>query len=131
MLRSSRTILALNGVIMILMGLAFIIFAKKITITMFPITITNLEALEVGIVSRYLMGAGSIMIGIILYLARISVKSGGQKLLLGSAIGFLLIFAVALFIFLTDRGNIPIAALIIYPFLSLLSFYVSTRKYQE
>ncbi len=59
MLRSSRTILALNGVIMILMGLAFIIFAKKITITMFPITITNLEALEVGIVSRYLMGAGS------------------------------------------------------------------------
>ena len=47
MLRSSRTILALNGVIMILMGLAFIIFAKKITITMFPITITNLEALEV------------------------------------------------------------------------------------
>jgi hypothetical protein len=77
------------------------------------------------------MGAGSIIIGIILYLARISVKSGGQKLLLGSAIGFLLIFAVALFIFLTDRGNIPIAALIIYPFLSLLSFYVSTRKYQE
>jgi hypothetical protein len=113
------------------MGLVFIFFAKRMAITMFPNIISNSEALEVGITLRYLMGTGSIMIGIILYLARISVRSGGQRLLLGSGIGFFLIFATALFIFLSDRANIPIAALIIYPLLGSLSLYVSTRKYQE
>jgi len=71
------------------------------------------------------------MVGIILYLARISVRSGAQRLLLGSGIGFLLIFFTGLFILLSDKGNFPIAALIIYPLLGTLSLYVSTRKYQE
>ena len=68
MLHSSRTILALNGIVMILMGLVFIIFPEKVTIIMFPDIISNPEALEIGITLRYLMGAGSIMVGIILYL---------------------------------------------------------------
>ena len=131
MLHSSRTILALNGIVMILMGLSFIIFAERMTVLMFPNIISNPEALEVAVTLRYLMGAGSIMVGIILYLARISVKSGAQRLLLGSGIGFLLIFATALFVFLSDRANIPIPALIVYPLLGLLSLFVSTRKYQE
>ena len=131
MLHSSRTILALNGIVMILMGLSFIIFAERMTVMMFPNIISNPEALQVAVTLRYLMGAGSIMVGIILYLARISVRSGAQRLLLGSGIGFLLIFFTGLFILLSDKGNFPIAALIIYPLLGSLSLYVSTRKYQE
>ena len=131
MLHSSRDILLLNGIVMMLMGLSFIIFAKKMTVTIFPSVISNPEALEVGITLRYLMGAGSIMIGIILYLARISVRSGAQRLLLGSGIGFFLIFFTGLFILLSGKGNIPIVALLIYPFLGSLSLYVSTRRYQE
>ena len=131
MLHSSGTILALNGTVMILLGLSFIIFAEKMTVTMFPSVISNPEAIHVGITLRYLMGAGSIMVGIILYLSRISVRSGAQRLLLGSGIGFLLIFFTGLFILLSDKGNFPIAALIIYPLLGTLSLYVSTRKYQE
>jgi len=129
--RRSRTILALNGIIMIIIGIFFFIYPEKITVIMFPKIISNPEALETGIVLRYLMGAGHLAIGIILYLARISIKSGAQRLLLGSGIGFMIIFATAVFIILKYKAGIPVVALSIYPLLATLSLYVSTRKFQE
>ena len=106
--RSSRAVLALNGIIMIMIGLFFFIFPEKITIITFPKIISNPEALETGVVLRYLMGAGQLAVGIILYLARISIKSGAQRLLLGSGIGFMIIFATAVFIIIKYQANIPI-----------------------
>ena len=94
-LRRSRTILALNGIIMIFIGIIFFIYPENLKIIMFPNIVSNPEALETGIVLRYLMGAGHLTIGIILYLARISIKSGAQRLLLGSGIGFMIIFFTA------------------------------------
>ena len=130
-LRRSRTILALNGIVMITIGIIFFIFPEKITIVMFPKIISNPEALETGIVLRYLMGAGHLTIGIILFLARISIKSGAQRLLLGSGIGFMIIFSTAVYIILKYNAGIPIVALSIYPLLAILSLYVSTRRFQE
>jgi vacuolar-type H+-ATPase subunit I/STV1 len=86
-----------------------------------PKIISNPEALETGVVLRYLMGAGELTIGIILYLARISIKSGAQRLLLGSGIGFMIIFTTAVFIIIKYKANIPILALSIYPLLAILS----------
>ena len=129
--RSSRAVLTLNGIIMIMVGLFFFIFPEKITIIMFPKIISNPEALETGVVLRYFMGAGQLTIGIILYLARISIKSSAQRLLLGSGIGFMIIFATAVFIIIKYKANIPILALSIYPLLAILSLYVATRKFQE
>ena len=129
--RSSRAVLSLNGIIMIIIGLFFCIFPEKITITMFPKIISNPEALETGIVLRYLMGAGHLAIGIILYLARISIKSGAQRLLLGSGVGFMIIFLTAVFIILKHKAGIPVVALSIYPLLAILSLYVATRRFQE
>ncbi len=129
--RRSRTILALNGIIMIIIGIFFFIYPEKITVIMFPKIISNPEALETGIVLRYLMGAGHLAIGIILYLARISIKSGAQRLLLGSGIGFMIIFTTALFIIVKYKAGIPVVALSIYPLLGILSLYVSTRKFQD
>ena len=128
--RRSRTILALNGIVMIIIGIVFFIYPEKITIVMFPKIISNPQALETGIVLRYLMGAGHLTIGIILYLARISIKSGAQRLLLGSGIGFMIIFATAVFIILKYKAGIPMIALSIYPLLAIISLYVSTRKFQ-
>ena len=130
-LRRSRSVLALNGIIMILIGIIFFIYPEKITIIMFPKIISNPEALETGVVLRYLMGAGHLTIGIILYLARISIKSGAQRLLLGSGIGFMIIFGTAVFIILRYKAGIPVIALSIYPILAILSLYVSTRRFQE
>ena len=98
---------------------------------MFPNIVSNPEAIETGTVMRILMGAGHLAIGIILYLARISIKSGAQRLLLGSGIGFMIIFATAVFVILKYKAGIPVIALSIYPLLAILSLYVSTRKFQD
>jgi len=129
--KSSRAVLALNGIVMMLAGMLFFVFAENITIIMFPNISLNPEALEVGIVLRYLMGAGSIAIGIILYLARIATQTGAQRLLLGSGLGFMIIFATGLFIIIKHEANIPVMALSVYPILATLSIYVANRKFQE
>ena len=94
----SRTILALNGIVMMLIGICFFYFNKQINMAMFPGIIENALAFEVAAILRYIMGSGIFTIGIILFLARVSVKSGAQRLLLGSSIGFFLIFLTTLFV---------------------------------
>jgi len=130
-LRRSRTILALNGIVMIIIGIIFFIYPEKLTIIMFPKIVSNPEAIETGTVMRILMGAGHLAIGIILYLARVSIKSGAQRLLLGSGIGFMIIFATAVFTILKYKVGIPMVALSVYPLLAILSLYVSTRRFQD
>ena len=131
MFKSSRTILAFNGLLMILLGLIFFFFGEKITIQMFPNIISNPEAINASTSLRILIGISYIFIGLILFLARISIKSTAQRILFGSSIGFFLMFLTLLYIQLSQKGNIPILVLIIFSSLSLLSIYVATRKYQE
>ena len=129
---NSRTILAINGIVMMLIGICFFYFNKQINIAMFPGISENNLAFEVATILRYIMGSGIFTIGIILFLARVSVKSGDQRLLLGSSIGFFLIFLTTLFIkYKFMSVDIPIVGIAIFPILSLLSLYVSTRPYQE
>ena len=128
----SRYILAINGIVMMLIGICFFIFNNFINLSMFPGIAENELALEVAMILRYLMGSGLFTIGIILYLARFSVKSAAQRLLMGSSIGFLLIFLTTLFVkYKFDAIDIPIVGIIIFPVLSFLSLYVSTRPFQE
>ena len=129
---NSRLILSINGLIMMIIGACFFLLNKKITLAMFPGIYENVQALEVAMILRYLMGSGIFTIGLILFLARTSVKSGAKKLLLGSSIGFFIIFLTATFVVYSfDYVNIPIVGIIIFPILSLISLYVSTRPYQE
>ena len=128
----SRTILALNGIVMMLIGICFFYFNKQINMAMFPGIIENDLAFEVAAILRYIMGSGIFTIGIILFLVRVSVKSGAQRLLLGSSIGFFLIFLTTLFVkYKFMSVDIPIVGIAIFPILSLLSLYVSTRPYKE
>ena len=128
----SRTVLALNGIIMMLIGLCFFYFNNQINIAMFPGINENKLAFEVASILRYIMGSGIFTIGIILYLARVSVRSAAQRLLLGSSIGFFLIFCTTIYIkYKFSSVDIPIVGIAIFPTLSLLSLYVSTRPHQE
>ncbi len=128
----SRYILAVNGSVMMFIGLCFFIFNNFINLSMFPGIAENELALEVAMILRYLMGSGLFTIGIILYLARFSVKSAAQRLLMGSSIGFLLIFLTTIFVkYKFEAIDIPIVGIIIFPILSFLSLYVSTRPFQE
>tara|TARA_Y100000996_G_scaffold354805_1_gene295135 strand:+ start:465 stop:860 length:396 start_codon:yes stop_codon:yes gene_type:complete len=128
----SRAVLALNGIVMMLIGFCFFYFNNQINIAMFPGIKENELALEVATILRYIMGSGTFTIGIILFLARVSVRSGAQRLLLGSSIGFFIIFLTTLFVkYQYVSVDIPIVGIAIFPTLSLISLYVSTRPYQE
>ena len=124
--------MALNGIVMMVIGLCFFYFNNQINVAMFPGIKENKLAFEVATILRYIMGSGIFTIGIILFLARVSVRSGAQRLLLGSSVGFLLIFLTTLFIkYKFSSVDIPIVGIAIFPILSLLSLYVSTRPHQE
>ena len=131
MLHNSRIILGFNGVLMIIQGICFILLSNKITVYMFPSVINNPEALSVGSTLRVLMGAGSIFIGLVLFIARKSIKSAAQRLLFSSGLGFFIIFFTLLYILFSGRGNTPIFIIIIYLLLASLSLFVSTRRFQE
>jgi Na+-driven multidrug efflux pump len=131
MVYNSRKILAFNGLVMIGIGITFIFFSQKLTLLIFPQTISNPDALQVGVICKVIMGMFSIFIGLILYLAHKSIRSTGQRLLLVSSFGFFLMFCTFLYIFFNNKGVVPIIGLIIFSLLAFLSFYVSTRNYQE
>ncbi len=128
----SRTVLALNGIVMMIIGFCFFYFNNQINIAMFPGIKENKLAFEVATILRYIMGSGIFTIGIILYLSRVSVRSGAQRLLLGSSIGFFIIFLTTLYVkYQFISVDIPIVGIAIFPILSLLSLFVSTRPNQE
>ena len=131
MLNNSRLALSLNGIILILQGIFFIIFANEITISMFPFSENNEQALNIGVSLRYSMGSGSIFIGLLLFLCRSTPRSAAKKLLQGSAIGFLLILCTLIYLYIFRNVLVPIPVFIIFTFLSLFSLYVSTRKFQD
>ena len=131
MLNNSRLALSLNGIILILQGIFFIIFANEITISMFPFSENNEQALNLGISLRYSMGSGSIFIGLLLFLCRSTPRSTAKKLLLGSSLGFMLLLFTLIYLFFFRNVLIPIPIFIIYIFLSFFSLYVSTRKFQD
>ena len=109
----------------------FIIFPEDFTLFTFPKTTDNPVALEVGVISRIIMGTFSISIGLVLHSSRRSIRSGAQKILLASSLGFFIIFCACLYVFLFNNSIIHIIGLFIFPFLSLLSLYVATRKFQN
>ena len=131
MLNNSRLALSLNGLILILQGIFFIIFANEITINMFPFSENNEQALNIGVSLRYSMGSGSIFIGLLLFLCRSTPRSAAKKLLQGSAIGFLLILFTLIYLYIFRNVLVPIPVFIIFTFISLFSLYVSTRKFQD
>ena len=131
MFNNSRLALSLNGLILIVQGISFIIFANQITITMFPFSENNEQALHLGVSLRYSMGCGSIFIGLLLFMCRSTPRSVAQKLLLGSSLGFMLLLINLIYLYTVRNVLVPIPVLIVFSFLSFFSLYVSTRKYQD
>ena len=57
---NSRLILAINGILMITLGLTFWVFPEFFTLAMFPNIEKNNDALNVAIALRKNMGAGCV-----------------------------------------------------------------------
>ena len=85
---NSRLILAINGFIMIILGLSFWIFPDFFTLAMFPNIEKNNEAFNVAIALRKNMGAGCVFIGTLIFWCQSSPKFVAQKLLYCCGFGF-------------------------------------------
>ena len=130
-MRNSRLALALNGIIMILLGMAFWFRPEFFTLAMFPEAVNNDEALNLGIALRKNMGVGCVFIGMLLFWCQTSSRTTAQRLLLGSGFGFALMVAGLLEVRLTRQADVPIAIILSFTLMSLHSFFVATRRYQE
>ena len=130
-MRNSRLALALNGIIMILLGMAFWFRPEFFTLAMFPEAVHNDEALNLGIALRKNMGVGCVFIGMLLFWCQTSSRTTAQRLLLGSGFGFALMVAGLLEVRLTRQADVPIAIILTFTLMSLYSFFVATRRYQE
>ena len=130
-LHSSRSVLALNGGLMVVLGGAFWILPEFFTFAMFPHILGNETATSVAIILRKIMGAGCVFIGAVLFSCQDSSKYTAQRLLFSSAAGFLFMFAALLHTRLSGQASVPIFILVFFGTLSLLSLFVASRRYQE
>ena len=119
---SAKGALTIIGLVMFAQGLAFYFFSVPITKSMFPTS--GAEAIEVGAVLREVLAAGSMFVGIILFLARTNVTSAAKRILFGASIGFSLLIVILIHIaFSYDFVSIPIAPLIIFMIFAVVSFF--------
>ena len=128
---NSRLILAINGFIMIILGLSFWIFPDFFTLAMFPNIEKNNEAFNVAIALRKNMGAGCVFIGTLIFWCQSSPKFVAQKLLYCSGFGFFLLVAVLLEVRLTEQAQVPLPILILFTLMALISIYVASRRFQR
>ena len=128
---NSRLILAINGFIMIILGLSFWIFPDFFTLAMFPNIEKNNEAFNVAIALRKNMGAGCVFIGTLIFMCQSSPKFVAQKLLYSSGFGFFLLVAVLLEVRLTGQAQVPLLILILFTIMALISIYVASRRFQR
>ncbi len=123
--------LALIGIIMMLESIGFIIFAVEITEIMFPFSKNNLEALSLGISLRYAMASGVFFLGMLLFLCRGVPKSSAQRLLFCCGLGFSIVLLNLIYLNFFREVNISVIIYILHIILAILSFYVSSRRFQE
>ena len=131
MFNSSRFMLALIGIIMMLESIGFIFFAVEITESMFPFSKNNPEALSLGISLRYAMASGVFFLGMLLFLSRGVTKSAAQRLLFCCGLGFSIVLLNLIYLNFFRDVNISIIIYTLHIILVILSFYVSSRKFQE
>ena len=123
--------LALIGIIMMLESIGFIFFAVEITEIMFPFSKNNAEALSLGISLRYAMASGVFFLGMLLFLCRGVPKSAAQRLLFCCGLGFSIVLLNLIYLNFVRSVNVSIIIYTLHVVLVILSFYVSSRKFQE
>ena len=128
---NSRLILAINGILMVILGLAFWTFPDFFTLAMFPNIEKNNEALNVAIALRKNMGAGCVFIGTLIFWCQNSPKFVAQKLLYCSGFGFFLLVAVLMEVRLTGQAQVPLLILTLFILMGLISIYVASRRFQR
>ena len=127
---NSKLILAINGILMILLGVAFWINPEFFTLAMFPNIADNDTALKAALALRKNMGAGCVFIGVTIFMCQSSPKSTAQKLLFSCAFGFFLLVAALIEVRITNGAQVPIPIITFFAVLGLISLFVASRRFQ-
>ena len=112
-------------------SIGFVFFAVEIKEIMFPFSKNNPEALSLGISLRYAMASGVFFLGMLLFLCRGVPKSAAQRLLFCCGLGFSIVLLNLIYLNFLRDVNISIIIYALHVILVILSFYVSSRKFQE
>ena len=123
--------LALIGITMMLESIGFIFFAEEITEIMFPFAKKNPEALSLGISLRYLMASGVFFLGMLIFLCRGVPKSVAQRLLFCCGLGFSVVLLSLIYLDFFRDVSVSIIIYAIHIIVVILSYFVSSRKFQE
>ena len=127
---NSRLILAINGILMTLLGVAFWIKPEFFTLAMFPNIADNDIALKAALALRKNMGAGCVFIGVTIFMCQSSPRSTAQKLLFSCAFGFLLLVAALIEVRISNGAQVPIPIITFFAVLGLISLFVASRRFQ-
>ena len=98
---------------------------------MFPFSKYIPEALSLGVSLRYAMASGVFFLGMLLFLSRGVPKSAAQRLLFCCGLGFSIVLLNLIYLNFLRDVNVSIIIYVLHVILVILSFYVSSRKFQE
>ena len=127
---NSRLILAINGILMIILGIAFWIDPEFFTLAMFPDIADNEVALKATVALRKNMGAGCVFIGVTIFMCQSSPRSTAQKLLFSCAFGFFLMVAALIEVRISNGAMVPPPIIAFFAVLGLASLFVASRRFQ-
>ena len=125
---NSKNVLTAIGVLNIIQGIGFFIGAETLTEQSFPSELLAGGGLVVGTAMHWPLSIACIVIGIIILSTRSLEMKDAKKVLLSIGIAYLFFLINGLLQHLTTPVNVPMPAIGLIAFISLLSFYTAFKK---
>ncbi len=125
---NSKNILTAIGVLNILQGIGFFLGAKIFTTQSFPAELLEGGGLDVGIAMHWPLSITFIVIGIIILSTKNLAVKDAKKVLLSIGIAYLFFLINGILQHITTPVNVPLPAIGLVGFISVLSFYTALKK---
>ena len=125
---NSKNVLTAIGVLNIIQGIGFFIGAETLTEQSFPSELLAGGGLVVGTAMHWPLSIACIVIGIIILSTRSLTMKDAKKVLLSTGIAYLFFLINGLLQHLTTPVNVPMPAIGLIAFISILSFYTAFKK---
>lgn len=125
---NSKNILTAIGVLNILQGIGFFVGAETLTVQSFPAELLEGGGLVVGTAMHWPLSVACIVIGIIILSTRSLEMKDAKKVLLSIGIAYLFFVINGILQHLTTPVNVPMAAIGLIAFISVLAFYTALKK---
>ena len=125
---NSKNVLTAIGVLNIIQGIGFFIGAETLTEQSFPSELLVGGGLVVGTAMHWPLSIACIVIGIIILSTRSLEMKDAKKVLLSIGIAYLFFLINGLLQHLTTPVNVPMPAIGLIAFISILSFYTALKK---